>query len=115
MTIMLLQISTTPANPVSAIDFSWLFLKMMLVLGIVIIVAILILKFIVPKLGVTKRLKSNQYFQILAQFGLEHKKHLYLVQAATKYYVIGCSESGISKIAELTEEEVFESQKKHET
>ncbi|OGQ46224.1 MAG: hypothetical protein A3I05_03425 [Deltaproteobacteria bacterium RIFCSPLOWO2_02_FULL_44_10] len=106
MIALLLQIPTVPATSSTAMDFTWLFLQMFFALAAVTVLAIFILKFIVPRMGMTKRFKRNQLFQVHGRFALEPKKNLYLLEVAKKYFVIGTSESGIDKIAELESHDI---------
>jgi len=103
--LLLLQIESVPVTGDSAVDFTWLFVKMLMLLGIVSIIAILVLKFAVPHLGVMKRFQKGKYFQIMGRHVLEPRKSLYLVKMAKRYMVIGVADHGINLITELTEEE----------
>lgn len=105
MLSILLQITTAPATNSSAIDFTWLFVKMLLVLGIVTVAAILILKYAVPHIGVMKRFQQGGYFRVLGRYMLEPKKSLYVVHVGKRYLVLGTSENGISLVTELSKEE----------
>ena len=109
MLTLLLQIPQVPVaapTPSAAVDFSWLFLKMFLALGVVSILAILILKYLVPRLGFAKRLHGGKLFRVLSRLSLEQRKKLYLIQIAKRYLVIGTSESGIQMISEVPREDV---------
>lgn len=108
MLMLLSQIPTTPATGESAIDFTWLFIKMLLVLGIVSISAVLILKYFVPHIGVMKRFQQGKYFKILGRQPIEHKKTLYLIQVGERYLMIGASDHAINLITELKKEDVKE-------
>lgn len=92
-----------------AIDFTWLAVKMLLALGIVTILAILIMKYAVPRTGIWKRLQHNKYFHVLGRHVIEPKKSLYLVHVGERYLVIGVSDSGISLITELSKAEAEKS------
>ena len=100
---ILLAIPTEPATSSSAVDFTWLFIKMLLVLAIVSIAAVLILKYAVPHVG--KSLHKGQYFHVLGRYTLEPKKSLYLVNVGKRYLVIGTAEHGINLITEVSREE----------
>lgn len=110
MIFILAQIPMTPPTGEGAIDFTWLFIKMLLVLGIVTILAILVLKYAVPRIGVMKRFQQGRYFTVLGRYALEPRKALYLIHVGKRYLVIGIADHGINLIAELTEEEVREGQ-----
>jgi len=99
-------IPTEPATAASAVDFTWLFVKMLFVLAIVSILALLILKYAVPRFGFLKPFhQRGRYFTVLGRYSLEPKKSLYLVNIGKRYLVIGTADHGISLITEITKEE----------
>jgi len=104
---ILLGVQTVPATDVNAVDFTWLFVKMLLMLGIVTISAIVILKYVVPRLGIVRRLKKNNFFTIIARFSLDARKKLYVVEVGKRYFVIGASEHAINMLAELKRDDVM--------
>jgi len=106
--LILLQVPTAPATGESAIDFTWLFVKMLLVLGIVSVAAILVLKYAVPHIGVMKRFQSGKHFEVLGRHTLEPKKTLYLIRSGKRYLVIGSSDHGINLITEVSENDIKE-------
>lgn len=106
MLLALLQVQTAAPTDIAAVDFTWLFIKMLLVLGIVSVAAILVLKYAVPRIGIMKRFQHGRCFRVLGRYGLEAGKSLYLVEVAGRYLVIGSADHGISLIAELSKESV---------
>ena len=103
--VLLQQVPTTPATGETAADFTWLFIKMLLVLGIVTVLAILILKYAVTHIGMFKRFQRGKYFRVLGRYVLEPRKSLYLVQVGGRYLVIGVADHGINLITEISEEQ----------
>ena len=105
MLLLLLQISTEPATGETAVDFTWLFIKMLLVLGIVSVLAVLILKYAVPHIGMIKRFQRGKYFSVLGRYVLEPRRSLYLIEVGGRYLVIGVADHGINLITEISQEE----------
>ncbi len=103
---LLANIQTVTATPDSAIDFSWLFVKMLFLLGIVSVFAVLILKYVVPKLSMFKRSSHPNAVNILFRHTLEPRKQLYCVHIASKYLLLGITDQQISMITELTKDDV---------
>lgn len=98
-------ISTEAATPATAVDFTWLFIKMVLVLSIVCISAILILKYVMPRTGLLRTVQKGRYFKVMGRYQLESRKALYLVEVGGRYFVIGSADHGINLITELSREE----------
>lgn len=101
----LLQLQSTPATQATAVDFTWLFIKMLLALGIVSVAAILILKYAAPRMGLMKRFQQGGHFEMLGRYVLEPRKALYLVKVGKRYLVIGASDHAINLVTEISEEE----------
>jgi flagellar protein FliO/FliZ len=99
-------IPTEAATPSSAVDFTWLFIKMVLVLSIVCICAILFLKYVMPRTGLVRAVQKGRYFTVMGRYQLESRKALYLVEVGGRYFVIGSADHGINLITELSGEEV---------
>jgi flagellar biogenesis protein FliO len=108
LTVLAAEVETVPATPSGAIDFTWLFVKMLLVLAVICIGAIVVLKFVAPRTRFMKRLTRGGFAKVLQRQVLEHGKALYLVEMGKRYFVIGTSDHGISPIAELSPDEVRE-------
>jgi flagellar protein FliO/FliZ len=100
------DIQTVPATPGTAVDFTWLFLKMLFVLGAVSVFAVLVLKYAVPRLGLMQRFQKGNYFNVIGRYVLEPRKTLYLVEVCGRYFVLGSADNGINSIVELSEKEV---------
>ena len=103
--LLAIDIATEPATPAATMDFTWLFIKMLLVLGIVVILAILFLKYIMPRTGLMNALQKGRYFTVMGRYQLEPRKALFLVEVGGRYLVIGSADHGISLLAELTKDE----------
>ncbi len=104
---ILAAVPTEPATAATAVDFTWLFIKMLLVLAIVSIFAVLILKYAVPHFGLLKPFQKGQYFKVMGRYVLEPRKSLYLVNIGKRYLVIGTADHGINLITEISKEEAM--------
>lgn len=98
-------IETVPATPSTAVDFTWLFIKMLLVLGVVTVLAILVLKYGVPRTAFYKRLSKDGFVRVLARQHIAPRKSLYLAEVAGRYMLLGVTEHAITPLLELSEQE----------
>ena len=105
MLLILSQIQTTPVTAASTIDFTWLFIKMLLALGIVSGVAVLVLKYVVPRASFVKSMEQGGFFKIISRYAIGTNKILCLVQAGKRYLVLGVSDHAINVLLELPENE----------
>lgn len=113
MISILASVPTVPATDVTAMDFTWLFLKMLLMLGVVTVLAVLVLKYAVPHFGIMKRLTRSKYFNVIGRCPLDPRKSLYLVETGGRYFVLGVADHGVNLIAELSEKEALEGLKEN--
>ncbi len=85
-------------------DFTWMFVKMLLGLGIVIALAFVFLKYAVPRMRFSK-FKKTQWLDVIDRIPLSPKSSVYLVKLAGRYLTLGVSEESVNLIAEIAQEE----------
>jgi flagellar biosynthetic protein FliO len=103
---LLAAVPTAPATPESAVDFTWLFIKMLFILGAVTVLAVLLLKYGVPRTAFYRRFQQGSIFKVKARQAIEPRKSLCLVELGKRYIVIGVTDHAINAIAELSADEV---------
>jgi len=108
ITLLSAVIPIVPATPGNAVDFTWLFLKMLLILGIVCIFAVLLLKYAMPQIGFLRHINQGKFFTVRARQAIEPRKTLYIIELGKRYHVIGVTDHGISLITELSRSEFEE-------
>ncbi|MBI2083110.1 MAG: flagellar biosynthetic protein FliO [Deltaproteobacteria bacterium] len=87
-------------------DFAWLFIKMIAGLILVLALAIVLIRYVLPRTGARwGRRPKDGWVRIVDRFALEPRKSLYLVKIAERYLVLGTGEGSLSLIQELTAEE----------
>ena len=87
-------------------DFTILFLQMLLALAVVCVAAVLILKYAVPRLSWAKKWQGHDRFEIISRFNIDAKHALYLVKVHQRFLLLGSSDSGLNLLTELNEAEV---------
>jgi flagellar biosynthetic protein FliO len=103
---ILLQIQTAPATGESAVDFTWLFIKMIGALIVVCILAVVIMKYAVPRTGFFRKFSGGRYIEIVARQSIDQRKHLYIIKIGERYALVGSSDHGVSLVMELKPEDV---------
>jgi flagellar biogenesis protein FliO len=81
------------------------YIKLMLVLGGILIVAFLTLRYWMPKLASLNR-NSSGPIQVLTRFSLEPNKTLYLVALGEARMLLASSEAGVQLIQTLASEDL---------
>ena len=87
-------------------DFTWLFIQMLATLAVVCIVAVLILRFVLPKLSWARKWQKTGNFELVDRFGLDYKRALYLVRVGKKHLVLGGTDQNLSLLTEISHEEL---------
>jgi len=87
-------------------DFTYLFLQMLFALVIVSVAAVLILRYVLPKLSWARKFQKTGNFELIDRFGLDFRRAIYLVRVGKKYLVLGGSESGLHCLSELKPDEL---------
>ncbi|MCC7344765.1 MAG: flagellar biosynthetic protein FliO [Deltaproteobacteria bacterium] len=85
----------------SSVDFTWLFLKMVFAMIFVIALAIVIIRFIIPKLTFNRGAAARSDLRIVDRVPLDARKSLYILQVEGRRLLIGASEHHVGLIAEL--------------
>jgi flagellar biogenesis protein FliO len=81
------------------------YLKLILVLGAILALAFVGLRFWLPRASGLRQLSSGP-IRIEARYPLEPRKNLYIVRAGSNYFLVGTSESGIHYLTALDAERV---------
>src|SRR3989338_10969590 len=97
-------IPTEPATHSNALDFTFLFIKMIAALVVAVVAAILVLRYAVPKLGLSKRFTASKDIEIISRTALGPKQYLYLVKVTGKCILLGVTDHSINKISDVTTE-----------
>jgi len=83
----------------NSLNFLWMLVQTIFALGLVIGLAYLIFRVILPRLAVSYG--SNNMVRVVDRIGLEARKSLYVIEVAGKFMLVASSESGVQLIAEL--------------
>ncbi|MBL7685696.1 MAG: FliO/MopB family protein [Deltaproteobacteria bacterium] len=106
---ILLVAESLPVDPLltaenTTVDFTWLFIKMILAMAIVCLAAFGVIKYLLPKARFVRNAKDSD-IEILERYPLEPRKNLYLIKVKNKYSLIGSSESGLNALLQLEEDD----------
>ena len=85
-------------------DFLWLFIRMVIGLVVVLGLALLLIRYVLPKARWGKNSKTG-WAWVIGRVMLEPRKGLYLVKIVGRYFVLGSTDQNLSLISELTQEE----------
>jgi flagellar biogenesis protein FliO len=88
----------------SPVDFTWLFLKVVLAMVLVCGAAFAVIKYLLPRAHYIRSAKGSN-IEILERMALEPKKNLYILRVAKKMVLIGTTETSLNRIVEWDEKE----------
>lgn len=99
----------TPTTP----DFTWLFLKTLLVLILVLGLAVVFIRYVLPRVSFGRTRRGTEgAILILDRIPLDQRKHLSVVKIVGRYFVLGVSDHAVNLVTELTETEGHQIEKK---
>jgi flagellar biogenesis protein FliO len=89
-------------------DFTWLFIKMLAGLVLVLGLAVVLIRFVLPKTGLAgfrrgARGSRERWVHLLDRTPIEPGKNLYTVKIGARYFVLSSSEHAVNLIAELSQ------------
>lgn len=89
---------------VQEISYEWLFAKTLLVMVVIIALAFVTIRYILPGLMKTRR-KGGSRIEVLDFQALAARKQIYLVRIEDKKIALAVSEHGVAKLSEWQEKE----------
>lgn len=81
-------------------SFGWLLVKTLLALSVILGMIVLLFRYIVPRIQ-GSHAPGNSRIRIIDRIGLEPRKILYMVKVGKKHMLLGTSEQGVHKLADL--------------
>ncbi len=89
----------------SSVDFTWLFLKTILAMVVVLALAVIGLRFILPRLSMNRAPKGDSDLQIIERMPLDAKKSVMILGIEGRRFLVGVTEHQMSLLAELNQNE----------
>ena len=86
-----------------SVDFTWLFLKMIFAMIVVIALAIVILRYVVPRLGIHRGISRRTDFRIVDRIPLDARKSLFVLEVEGRRLLLGASDNHVGLVADLGE------------
>ena len=85
-------------------DFTWLFIKMVAGLILVLALAVILIRVVLPRTRLGRSRKAS-WASLIDQFPLDPNRSLCVVKILERYFVLGSSEHSIHLITELSKAE----------
>ena len=96
----LLQALAPTREVTSLASYTYDYLKLILVFGLVLVFIVLVLRVWLPRMTGMRQLSSGP-IRVVARYPLEPRKNLYVVQTAGCYFLVGTSDSGVHYLTSL--------------
>lgn len=91
----------------TGLSFGWLFLKTIIAMVIVIVLAFVFIRYIMPRLQLGRKgWRRGSSIKIIERTGLDPRKALYIIQVGRKIALIGTSDNSVNKIMDLEEKDI---------
>lgn len=105
-TIFLLQTAADAAPRVGWLDMIWMLLQTAIALALVCGLAVLVFRYILPKLNIVSF--NESIVRVVDGTSLDARKRLIVVEVAGKYLLLAVSDAGVQTVSELNGEMVEE-------
>ncbi len=89
----------TQAPAVETLSYGWLFAKTIIIMVVIIVLAFLCIKYLLPRL-VKLRRRTASDIEVLDFQPLEQKKSIYVVKIQDKKLAVGVSDHSVTKLCE---------------
>ncbi len=89
----------------NSVDFTWMFVKVILVLAFVCIIAFAMIKYVIPRASFLKRGEDSQ-IELVERFALEPRKNLYILKVGSRFLLLGSSEHSLNPLMELSKKDL---------
>lgn len=106
LTLLIALVETVPATPAATDSFTWLLVKMLVVLGAVCVLAVIVLKYGGPRLGAWRGVAGSKHIDIVARRALDPKKQLWIIRVGKRHFLLGSAEGAVNCLAELQDTDV---------
>lgn len=104
--MLLADVASENATQQLAVGYGWLLVKMIVVLVIVCCLAVLILKYLVPKLGAIRKHGAGEYISIVARRSLDHKQHVWIITVGKRHFLLGSGDGSVTCLSELSQDDI---------
>lgn len=88
------------------VDFTWMFIKVIIVLAFVCVIAFAVIKYVLPRASFVKRGQDSQ-IELIERFALEPRKSLYILKVGSRFLLLGTSENTLSPLMELNRKDLI--------
>ncbi|EKD42139.1 MAG: hypothetical protein ACD_73C00315G0005 [uncultured bacterium] len=101
---MLLSFLLQIAEPVSApaeMSFGWLLVKTLLAMTVILSLAVLFIKYLMPKLSVNMSRSGSQLIKILDRLPVDARRSLLVIEVNGQKSLVGLSDAGFTHLMKL--------------
>ncbi len=88
-----------------SVDFTWMFIKVIIVLAFVCVIAFAVIKYVLPRASFIKQGKNSQ-IELVERFALEPRKSLYILRVGSRFLLLGSSENSLNSLMELSRKDL---------
>ena len=85
-------------------DFTWMFIKTVAGLVLVLALAFVLIRFVLPKSRLA-RSRKDSWVHLIDRIPIDRHLQIYLVKILGRYLVLGASESSVNVITEIAQTE----------
>jgi flagellar protein FliO/FliZ len=102
--LIIAQVDSMPTDSSSELSYGWLLFRTIIAMAIVLAMAVLFIKYILPKLNQSKWSRESSYITIVEKVPIDAKKSLYIAEVGNEKILLGATDHQINFISKVKEE-----------
>lgn len=87
-------------------DYTYMFIQMVVILGLVCVLALGFLRYILPRMAFAQKLQKNQMVKVLGRCHLDHRHQVMIAQVGGRYFLLGVGDHAVTLLSELNRSDV---------
>lgn len=87
-------------------DYSYMFIQMIVILGLVCLLAFGFLRYILPRFAFARTLQKKQVVKVISRCHLDYRHQVMVAQVGSRYFMLGVGDHTVSILSELNRNDV---------
>lgn len=87
-------------------DYTYMFIQMIVILGLVCLLAFGFLRYILPRFAFARHLQKKQVVNVVSRCHLDYRHQVMVAQVGSRYFMLGVGDHTVTMLAELNRNDV---------
>lgn len=87
-------------------DYTYMFVQMIVILGLVCLLAFGFLRYILPRFAFARNLQKKQVVTVVARCHLDYRHQVMVTRVGGRYFMLGLGDHSVTMLSELNRNDV---------